>query len=259
MKRVHASDKPVLYSHIYSMSSVKSVVHWFQIMRSGRFQMYGGEGPSAVEEVRERVTGFEGGVDVKYSPAPSPSPSPSPLAEMASHRALYEYPTTSAGGSRPQSTAPNQQHHPVGLEGYRNGKISHSTAAQSSPPSAYTSSVPLRTPLLPQFTSLPRLPRSYHGRSAQVYPLGQIACPIHVCWGSADHLPDTAGLVRSLPRHATTERFEDYEHLGQTNHLASCFLRFFSCSLARCSPALACVVSQIFSTLVRRSRPSTRV
>ncbi|KAH9927389.1 triacylglycerol lipase [Amylocystis lapponica] len=28
------------YPHLYSFSSVKSVVHWFQIMRNGKFQMY---------------------------------------------------------------------------------------------------------------------------------------------------------------------------------------------------------------------------
>jgi len=40
MKNITAADKPILYSHIYSYSSVKAVVHWFQIMRSQRFQMY---------------------------------------------------------------------------------------------------------------------------------------------------------------------------------------------------------------------------
>jgi len=35
-------EKPVLYSHIYSYSSVKTLVHWFQITRSRRFQMYDG-------------------------------------------------------------------------------------------------------------------------------------------------------------------------------------------------------------------------
>ena len=38
--KIDASDKPVLYSHIYSMSSVKSVVHWFQIMKAQKFQRY---------------------------------------------------------------------------------------------------------------------------------------------------------------------------------------------------------------------------
>mmetsp|Transcript_30192 Transcript_30192/g.48755 ORF Transcript_30192/g.48755 Transcript_30192/m.48755 type:complete len:428 (-) Transcript_30192:201-1484(-) len=32
--------KQLYYSHLYSTGSVKTVVHWFQIMRSGRFQMY---------------------------------------------------------------------------------------------------------------------------------------------------------------------------------------------------------------------------
>ena len=34
------ADKKTLYYHFYSYTSVKSIVHWFQIMRAGRFQMY---------------------------------------------------------------------------------------------------------------------------------------------------------------------------------------------------------------------------
>ncbi len=40
MANIEPADKPLLYSHIYSYSSVKSVVHWFQLMRSKRFQVY---------------------------------------------------------------------------------------------------------------------------------------------------------------------------------------------------------------------------
>jgi len=35
-----ASEKPLLYSHLYSYSSVKCMVQWFQITASRRFQMY---------------------------------------------------------------------------------------------------------------------------------------------------------------------------------------------------------------------------
>ncbi|KAI0292526.1 Alpha/Beta hydrolase protein [Russula brevipes] len=34
------TQKLAAYSHLYSFASTKSVVHWFQIMRSGRFVMY---------------------------------------------------------------------------------------------------------------------------------------------------------------------------------------------------------------------------
>jgi lysosomal acid lipase/cholesteryl ester hydrolase len=34
------SHKQILYRHLYSYTSVKCVVHWFQIMKSGNFQMY---------------------------------------------------------------------------------------------------------------------------------------------------------------------------------------------------------------------------
>lgn len=33
-------QKSAAYAHLYSFASVKSVVHWFQIMRNGKFQMY---------------------------------------------------------------------------------------------------------------------------------------------------------------------------------------------------------------------------
>jgi len=39
-ENIEASEKPLLYSHLYSYSSVKCMVHWFQITASKRFQMY---------------------------------------------------------------------------------------------------------------------------------------------------------------------------------------------------------------------------
>jgi len=39
---IDSSEKPILYSHIYSYSSVKCLVHWFQITRMKRFQMFDG-------------------------------------------------------------------------------------------------------------------------------------------------------------------------------------------------------------------------
>ncbi|KAF8893876.1 triacylglycerol lipase [Infundibulicybe gibba] len=37
---ISPNQKLAAYSHLYSFASVKSVVHWFQIMRNGVFQMY---------------------------------------------------------------------------------------------------------------------------------------------------------------------------------------------------------------------------
>jgi len=37
---ISPDEKKLLYSHIYSYSSVKAVVHWFQIIQTGRFQMF---------------------------------------------------------------------------------------------------------------------------------------------------------------------------------------------------------------------------
>lgn len=42
-KNISYPQKLVGYSHLYSYTSVKSVVHWFQIIRSGRFHMYDDE------------------------------------------------------------------------------------------------------------------------------------------------------------------------------------------------------------------------
>lgn len=46
------ADKRVLYYHFYSYTSVKSVVHWFQIIRARRFQMYNDERGSHSTPVR---------------------------------------------------------------------------------------------------------------------------------------------------------------------------------------------------------------
>ncbi|KAH9912173.1 triacylglycerol lipase [Fomitopsis serialis] len=39
-KNISPLQKSAAYAHLYSFSSVKAVVHWFQIMRNGKFQMY---------------------------------------------------------------------------------------------------------------------------------------------------------------------------------------------------------------------------
>jgi len=39
-KCIDPAEKALLYSHIYSFSSVKTVVHWFQIIQSTKFQMF---------------------------------------------------------------------------------------------------------------------------------------------------------------------------------------------------------------------------
>lgn len=38
--RISPKEKPLLYSHIYAHASVKSVVQWFQMIQSGKFQMF---------------------------------------------------------------------------------------------------------------------------------------------------------------------------------------------------------------------------
>lgn len=40
MKCIDASEKDLLYAHLYSYGSVKCVVHWFQIIQNSTFQMF---------------------------------------------------------------------------------------------------------------------------------------------------------------------------------------------------------------------------
>ncbi|KAF2139068.1 uncharacterized protein K452DRAFT_195093, partial [Aplosporella prunicola CBS 121167] len=42
-KNIATHQKMAAYPHLYSFSSTKSVVHWFQIIRNGKFQMYDDE------------------------------------------------------------------------------------------------------------------------------------------------------------------------------------------------------------------------
>ncbi|KZS88890.1 alpha/beta-hydrolase [Sistotremastrum niveocremeum HHB9708] len=58
---IDALQKVAAYSHLYSFTSVKAVVHWFQIMRRGSFQMYDDDISSALYS-----KSF-------YSPAPFPT------------------------------------------------------------------------------------------------------------------------------------------------------------------------------------------
>lgn len=43
---IDSDQKLAAYPHLYSFTSVKSVVHWFQIIRNGIFQMYDDEAPN---------------------------------------------------------------------------------------------------------------------------------------------------------------------------------------------------------------------
>ncbi|GJJ14839.1 hypothetical protein Clacol_009107 [Clathrus columnatus] len=47
-KNITEDQKLAAYAHLYSFASVKSVVHWFQIMRSGEFLMYDDDVPGVL-------------------------------------------------------------------------------------------------------------------------------------------------------------------------------------------------------------------
>ncbi|KAG6889111.1 hypothetical protein C0995_003680 [Termitomyces sp. Mi166 len=51
------AQRTAAFAHLYSFASVKSVVHWFQIMRNGAFQMYDDDTPP-VFQVRSAVSAY---------------------------------------------------------------------------------------------------------------------------------------------------------------------------------------------------------
>ena len=51
---ISPDQKLASYPHLYSFTSTKSVVHWFQIIRNGVFQMYDDEAPSPITSNRSK-------------------------------------------------------------------------------------------------------------------------------------------------------------------------------------------------------------
>ncbi|KAH3670940.1 hypothetical protein OGAPHI_000651 [Ogataea philodendri] len=69
-RNVTKSQKRVGYAHMFSPSSVKSVIHWFQIISSGRFQMFDEGGTSG-----SRLVYLSGAASLKTNRvAPFPTP-----------------------------------------------------------------------------------------------------------------------------------------------------------------------------------------
>lgn len=63
------TQKLAAYAHLYSFASVKSVVHWFQIMRNGKFQMYDDD----VQKVMVVRSGHRPSGVTSYAPARFPT------------------------------------------------------------------------------------------------------------------------------------------------------------------------------------------
>ncbi|KAF2743262.1 alpha/beta-hydrolase [Sporormia fimetaria CBS 119925] len=53
-KNMSQHQKLAAYPHLYSFTSTKSVVHWFQIIRNGVFQMYDDEAPNPITANRAK-------------------------------------------------------------------------------------------------------------------------------------------------------------------------------------------------------------
>lgn len=55
-KNISASQKLAAYPHLYSFTSTKSVVHWFQIIRTKSFQMYDDDPPLSIATSTSKFT-----------------------------------------------------------------------------------------------------------------------------------------------------------------------------------------------------------
>ncbi|KAF2279796.1 lysosomal acid lipase/cholesteryl ester hydrolase precursor [Westerdykella ornata] len=53
-RNITPDQKLAAYPHLYSFTSTKSVVHWFQIIRNGVFQMYDDEAPNPIVSNRSK-------------------------------------------------------------------------------------------------------------------------------------------------------------------------------------------------------------
>jgi lysosomal acid lipase/cholesteryl ester hydrolase len=53
---ISSSQKIAAYAHLYSFTSVKSIVHWFQIMRNAAFQMYDDDFSSSI--IRTTISSY---------------------------------------------------------------------------------------------------------------------------------------------------------------------------------------------------------
>ncbi|RAR10710.1 lysosomal acid lipase cholesteryl ester hydrolase precursor [Stemphylium lycopersici] len=53
-KNITPEQKLAAYPHLYSYTSTKSVVHWFQIIRNGTFQMYDDDAPNPITSNRSK-------------------------------------------------------------------------------------------------------------------------------------------------------------------------------------------------------------
>jgi lysosomal acid lipase/cholesteryl ester hydrolase len=52
------SEKPLLYSHLYSHTSVKTIVQWFQLIQTGKFQMFDDYMANASSSGTENYSGY---------------------------------------------------------------------------------------------------------------------------------------------------------------------------------------------------------
>lgn len=186
------SQKLAAYAHLYSYASVKSVVHWFQIMREATFQMYDDDigsawgvlhmhaytqsRPSFVNKSRckdDPNSNYPQPTSLSLTTGPSNSPT-STLSPIDSPKVI------SSAHSPPTGGGPAYHHPP-----------SHARA------------------------------RSY--RPVR-FPTRNITTPIVLIYGTADSLVDIDTMLRELPNHSTTAiSLDGYEHLdviwGQNIHV----------------------------------------
>lgn len=190
-RNIAYSQKVAAYAHLYSYASVKSVVHWFQIMREATFQMYDDDIGSTWGVLRIHA----------YTQSRPGSANRSRCRDV--QNSDYRQPTSLSLTSGPSNS-------PLILSPIDSPKVISS--ARSSPSSGSGSAYHP-----PSHTRA----RSY--RPVR-FPTRNITTPIVLLYGTDDSLVDIDAMLRELPRHSTTAiPLDGYEHVdviwGQNIHV----------------------------------------
>ncbi|KAL4071356.1 Alpha/Beta hydrolase protein [Scleroderma yunnanense] len=170
------SQKLAAYAHLYSYASVKSVVHWFQIMREAAFQMYDDDIGSAWGLLQMHAFTHSNPTQVQRS-------------RCANGNAISASPTFGFSNSPDSSQSPTD------------------------PVSPATSASPRSSTTVGRVYHPPSHTRARAYRPVR-FPTRNITTPIVLLYGTSDSLVDIDIMLTELPQHSTIAiPLEEYEHL----------------------------------------------
>lgn len=175
------SQKLAAYAHLYSYASVKSVVHWFQIMREGVFQMYDDDIGSA--------WGF-----------------------LQMHSFTHSRP----GHVQGLRCANGNANHISPVSEYLDSPVSNQSPVDSICPAVSASPTPTRSSPTFGYGRANHPPAHTRTRAYRPvrFPTGNIVTPIVLLYGTSDSLVDIDTMLAELPRHSTCAiPLEGYEHV----------------------------------------------